>query len=97
VSKKVHTCPRCGQSTRAPSCCGVIFAFRQRWRMTKLLIQRVHAVAMGQKGLDEEAYRLRLQAVGAESCKQLTRMQYVVFMRALAKLPDVPKKRKAAA
>jgi len=96
MRKKPHTCPRCGFQTTAGSCCGIIFGYRPRWRMTKLLIQRVHAVARGQKGLSEENYRLRLQAVGAETCKDFTRMQYTVFMRALAKLPDAPKKRKVA-
>jgi len=96
VRKKPHTCPRCGIATTEGSCCGIIFGYRPRWRMTKLLIRRVHAVALGLKGLTEEAYRLRLQAVGAETCKDFTRMQYTVFMRALAKLPDAPKASKRA-
>lgn len=61
--------------------------------MTKSLIQRVHAVAMGSKGLNEEAYRLRLRAVGVASCKQFSREQYREFMRGLAKLPDVKRAR----
>ena len=57
--------------------------------MTKALVQRVHAVARGRKGLDEETYRLRVRAVGAETSKRFTREQYREFMRGLAKLPDV--------
>lgn len=89
----LRNCPRCGGRTAAPDCCGIILTARPRWRMTKSLIQRVHAIARGSKGLDEEAYRMRLRAVGVESCKQLTREQYREFMRGLAKLPDVKRAR----
>jgi hypothetical protein len=93
VKTFLRKCPRCGGRTAASDCCGIMLAERRRWRMTKSLIQRVHAIARGSKGLDEEAYRLRLRAVGVESCKQLSREQYHVFMRDLAKLPDVKRAR----
>lgn len=92
-------CPRCGTLTPAANCCGIELAAkrRQRWRMSSLLVRQVHAVARRQKGLDEETYRLRLGAVGVESCKQFTRLQYKGFMHELAKLPDAfPQRRRMA-
>lgn len=65
--------------------------------MTKMLVRRVHAVARGQKGLDEETYQLRLQAVGVASSKDFTKAQYVEFMKGLARLPDVLRRRVGAA
>ena len=64
--------------------------------MTKMLVRHVHIVARVQKGLDEETYKLRLRAVGAESSKNFTRVQYVEFMKGLAKLPDMPRRRPGA-
>jgi hypothetical protein len=89
LARRTRICPRCERRTAAPDCCGIVFAARRRWRMTKALVQRVHIVARAQKGLDEETYRLRLQSVGVESSKRFTREQYHRFMRELAKLPDV--------
>ena len=66
--------------------------------MSAALVRQVHSVARRQKGLDEETYRLRLSAVGVESCKEFTRRQYQVFMGALARLPDrVPSTRRDSA
>jgi len=87
----IRTCPRCSFPTSASECCGIILSQRVRWRMTKLLIRRVHAI-VAKKGLDEEIYRLRLGAVGVESSKDFTREQYHAFMRALAMLPDAPRR-----
>jgi len=90
-----RTCPKCGLATERSECCGIIFALRVRWRMTKLLIRRVQVAARVDKGLSEEIYRLRVRAVGAESCKDFSREQYHVFMRELAKLPSVRRARSA--
>lgn len=93
----MRACPRCGCKTRASECCGIILSQRVRWRMTKLLVRRVQIAARLEKGLSEEVYRLRVAAVGAESCKKFTRTQYHTFMRELAKLPNAAPARKAAA
>lgn len=85
-----RTCPRCGVRTGAWNCCGIDLTVRRaRWMMSPDLVRRVHATK-AQKGLDEETYRLRLAAVGVESCKQLSRQQFGVFMAGLAALPDKP-------
>lgn len=65
--------------------------------MSAALVRQVHAVARREKGLDDETYRLRLSAVGVESCKDFTRTQYQVFMGALARLPDALVRKGAAA
>jgi len=93
IARRTRICPRCERRTAVPDCCGIVFAARRRWRMTKALVKRVHVVARAQKGLDEETYRLRVRAVGAESSKQFTRDQFNRFMRALAKLPDARPRR----
>lgn len=85
-----RTCPLCESQTTALECCGLDLTARRPWRMTRERITRVHAVARGQKGLDEETYRLRLRAVGVESSKQLTQAQFRDLMQGLAKLPDRP-------
>lgn len=87
----IRTCPLCEAETTALECCGIDLTARRPWRMTRERIARVHAVARGQKGLDEETYRLRLLAVGVESSKQLTRPQFLALMQGLAKLPDRPR------
>jgi len=58
--------------------------------MTKKLVQKVHVVALRQKGLSREDYKLRLRAVGVESCKDFTHKQFSEFMRQLDRLPDAP-------
>lgn len=57
--------------------------------MSPDLIRRVHALK-AQKGLEDETYRLRLGAVGANSCKELSRKAFGVFLAALSALPDRP-------
>lgn len=85
-----RTCPRCGRSTGAWNCCGIDLTVRRnRFVMTPPLVRRVHALK-AQKGLDDETYRLRLAAVGVDSCKQLSRQQFGAFIRGLAALPDRP-------
>lgn len=85
-----RTCPRCGVRTGAWNCCGIDLTVRRApWRMSPDLIRRVHALK-AQKGLDDETYRLRLGAVGASSCKDLSRQSFGVFMAALSALPDRP-------
>ena len=98
--KSTRTCPRCGSKTAAEHCCGLVLAARRRprWKMSAAMVRQVHAIVRRQKGLDDETYRLRLSAVGVESCKEFTRRQYQVFMDALARLPDrVPSTRRDSA
>lgn len=49
----------------------------------------VHALALKQKGLREDEYRLRLGAYGVTTCKDFKRPQFDAFVRDLEKLPDV--------
>ena len=97
--KSTRTCPRCGSTSAMDYCCGLVLSARRvrRWKMTPSLIRQVHSVARKQKGLDEETYRLRLSAIGAESCKDFTRDQYRFFMRGLATLPDANPPRRGIA
>jgi hypothetical protein len=57
--------------------------------MNKVRIAKVHAVA-AQKGLDEEFYRLNLQAVGVSSCLAMKESHYRAFMQRMKRLPDAP-------
>lgn len=83
-------CPRCERLTGAANCCGIDLTVRRRpWTMTTANIRLVH-VLKARKGLDEETYRLRLAAVGADSCKQLSRTTFRAFLSGLASLPDIP-------
>lgn len=64
-----------------------------RFSMTPRLVRLVHVVARVQKGLTDEEYRLNLQALGLESCKQMKKQHYKDFMRRMDRLPDVNKGR----
>lgn len=87
---KRRRCPRCERITAATDCCGIDLTVRRRpWSMTPVNIRLVH-VLKARKGLDEETYRLRLGAVGVDSCKQLSRTAFRTFLSGLAALPDVP-------
>ncbi|MDR3389887.1 MAG: hypothetical protein P4L92_22855 [Rudaea sp.] len=86
-----YQCPRCRRTSDIGYCCGVDLAAMREWRMTPERVRAVHVLARGCKGLDEEAYRLRLRAVGVESSKQLSRVQFRQLMNALQRLPDAPK------
>lgn len=101
MKKRAKQCARCGREGEpgAVQCaaCGTLFPrLRAPWRMTKGKIRLVHALAR-QKGLilecggklDDEIYRLRLQAVGVASCKALKRDQFNAFMEGANALPDV--------
>ena len=85
-----RTCPRCGVRTGAWNCCGIDLTVRRAaWVMSPDLIKRVHMLK-AQKGLDDETYRLRLIAVGVDSCKKLSRQSFGTFMAGLSALPDRP-------
>lgn len=84
-----HVCPRCERPIRSDYCCGIDFSTRRPWKMTPDRIKLVHVVK-ARKGLDDETYRLRLNAVGVGSCKQLTRESFRTFITGLASLPDSP-------
>lgn len=92
-SRRKKYCGRCGSTNeaRARKCrtCTEPLT-RPRWVMSKERIKAVHTKARSQKGLDEEAYRLRLQRLGIESCKEMKRRHFAAFMRELDELPDVP-------
>lgn len=60
------------------------------FRMTANLVRALRRYAHGRKGLDEETYRLHLNAVGARSTLQLTRVQHTNLLQRLASLPDRP-------
>jgi len=90
-------CPRCERLTALRNCCGIDLTARRRpWRMDAAKVRLVH-VLKARKGLDEETYRLRLAAVGAESSKQLDRERFRTFLQGLAALPDAPTRRARAA
>lgn len=57
--------------------------------MDKEKIRLVH-VLKARKGLDDETYRLRLGAVGVQSCKDLGRDAFRKFLSGMAALPDRP-------
>lgn len=85
-----RTCPVCQSGTHKHYCCGVfLLASRRPWAMRPEYVKLVHVVK-ARKGLDEETYRLRLQAVGVASCKDLGREAFRTFIRELGKLPDSP-------
>lgn len=88
-----NCCPRCERETRDAWCCGLHLHGARPFHMTPERIRAVH-VLKDQKGLDEETYRLRLQAVGVDSCKALSREQFHTFLRGLSDLPDAPKSEK---
>jgi hypothetical protein len=88
-------CPRCQALTSRLDCCGIdLTVRRRRFRMTNDLLRMVHAT-VARKGLDEETYRLRLQAVGVSSSKAFDRATFQRFMSELAKLPDASTARRA--
>lgn len=86
-------CPVCGAQTTRTWCCGLDLTQRKRWRMTRERIKAVHVLALATKGLDDETYRMRLRALGVDTCKDLSRAQFHEFMRGLRALPDAPKHR----
>ncbi len=64
---------------------------RRRWRMDPARLRLVHALALRQKGLTQEEYKLRLKAItGRESSKDLKRRDFVRFVEDLKRLPDIP-------
>mgnify|MGYP000878483846 CR=1 FL=1 len=93
----MRTCPQCDRETAAAWCCGFDLASAPPWRMTRERIRAVHVLARSRKGLDDETYRLQLQAVGVTTSLALNRQQFHRLMRALRALPDAPPKASRAA
>lgn len=93
----MRTCPKCGNATASAWCCGIELTAAQPWRMTRERIRAVHVLARSRKGLDEETYRMKLQAVSVKSSLELNRQQFHRLMRALRELPDAPPKKAKAA
>lgn len=60
---------------------------RRRFRMDRRRVALCHALA-ARKGLDGDAYRARLAAVGVASCKALKRESFAAFVQGLEALPD---------
>lgn len=91
-SAKTHQCTRCGMVSPASKfrcvSCGT-WLVAPPFRMTVGRIQMVHTLALKQKGLREDEYRLRLGAYGVTTCKDFKRPQFDAFVRDLEKLPDV--------
>lgn len=88
--RRPRQCPRCGRMNPAKEReCVECFTplVKAPFRMDKRRIRYVHALAR-QKGLDDELYRLRLQSVGVNSCKDLKRDSYNRFVREMRRLPD---------
>ena len=89
--KRPRQCARCGRLNKAAErqcvSCGT-WLVKRPWRMTKDRIKLVHALAR-QKGLDEEFYRLRLQRIGVDSCKEMRKADFERFVREVRALPDV--------
>lgn len=86
----MRLCPRCQQSTASAWCCGLDLATARRWSMTTARIRMLHILARSRKGLTEEEYRLRLSAIGIDSCRQLDRTQFDAMVAGLTALPDTP-------
>ncbi len=58
------------------------------FHISKALVRALRRLAHGQKGLDEEAYRAHVRAVGCESTLDLTREQHQALLQRLFALPD---------
>ncbi|RRN78510.1 hypothetical protein EIM50_13555 [Pseudoxanthomonas sp. SGD-10] len=91
----MNQCPACGSHTAARICCGI--DLEAPFVMTTARIRKLRRYAHGQKGLDEETYRLHLAAVGATSTRDLTREQHTALLRRLGALPDRPRRGRGGA
>jgi len=83
-------CPRCGimNGLQHKTCTSCLTPLRQkRFRMDNIKIKYVHVLAK-KKGLDDELYRLRLNALGVNSCKDLKADTYFKFINGLRALPN---------
>ena len=87
----LRICPLCGTTTTRTDCCGIdLTVSPRRFRMSPYLVKLVHTIA-ARKGLDDETYRMRLQAVGVDTCKALDLDRFKRFMVGLNTLPDCPR------
>lgn len=59
--------------------------------ISKPLVKALRRLAHGQKGLDEDTYRMHVRAVGCESTLELTRQQHQDLIQRLLALPNKPK------
>lgn len=92
ASKRTRQCPRCRSTIRSRKRCSVcnVSLVKTRWQLTPARIRGLRAIAHGRKGLDEETYHLRLNALGLTTTKDLTQDLYYQFRRGLLSLPDRP-------
>lgn len=92
-SPKQRQCPRCGhqQDGKLKACemCHTTMISRHPWKMTSELVQGIHKLALGPKGLTKEELDLRVRGLGAMSTKTLKRDQYNELMKGLRALPNV--------
>jgi len=89
MARKYKQCPRCGLSSqRGTKVCSHCQNHFERWRMNTERIRLCHVLAK-RKGLDDEVYRWRLNALGVESCKDLKKSQFFEFVKGLNSLPDL--------
>jgi len=83
-------CPRCGlmNALQRATCSSCLTPLRQkRFHMDRNKITYIH-VLKNRKGLTDEFYRLRLNALGVNSCKELKAATYYKFINGLKALPD---------
>lgn len=88
---KGRPCPRCRTLTSRKRCPVCNASLRPpKWQLTAARIRSLRALAHSRKGLDDETYHLRLQAVGVTSTTDLTRELYYRVLAGLRALPDAP-------
>ena len=58
------------------------------FHISKALVRALRRLAHGQKGLDEDAYRAHVRAVGCESTLDLPREQHQELLQRLFALTD---------
>jgi len=96
MAQRLKRCQCCGKlvarSFRVCTYCQTPF---ERFRMNHERVKLCHVLAH-KKGLDDETYRLRLNAVGVKSSKQMTKAQYLEFVKNINTLPDMPRKNEKA-
>lgn len=88
---RIRQCARCGHvspgSAKACEDCGTPLV-KKRFKMANWRISKVHAIALKQKGLSYEEYKIVLESIGIESCKDMKERHYNEFMRRMDNLPD---------
>lgn len=88
---RLRQCMRCGHINpgREKECqdCHAPLV-KKRFAMTHARIKQVHTIAMRQKGLSYDDYKIILKSIGIESSADMKEKHYNEFMRRMNKLPD---------